>query len=473
MDPDWPALRDHIRGDVLLPGEPAFEAAYRPVAPRFHHVRPRAVVRCVADADVAVTLAFARSAGLPLAIRSGGHSFEGASTTEGLLLDVSRMDAVLVPSGGGRVRVGGGARLGVVYDALVPAGLTLPAGCGADVGVAGLTLGGGFGVLGRAYGLTCDALVAARVVLADGRVVDCDDELEPELFWALRGGGNGTLGVVTQLVFTPVPAPAMTSFHLTWEPEHTAAVVAAWLAWAPDAPDTMAASLVVSTAADPALMPVTSVFGAAHGSPDGDLALLDAFADRVGEPPATRSHQHGSHRDTKRLLAALEVHGTPRRPDAHTHSRSEFFVRPLSPDTVDALLAHLTTDRRPGEERALAFTPWAGAYNRVAPDATAFPHRTQRFLLEHAVGVAAGAGAGERTAARDWLDASFALTRPYGSGGAYPNFPDPNLDDPARAYFGANAERLRAAIRAYDPDGVFGAGLSGLDAAPRAGLPGA
>ena len=455
MQPDWSALRNSVRGELFLPADSGYETVYRPAIARFHHVRPQAVVRCVADADVAVVLGFARAVGLPVAIRGGGHSFEGTSTTPGLLIDLSHIAGVSILDGGALARVGAGARLGAVYDTLSSAGRTIPAGCGADVGVAGLTLGGGLGILGRAYGLSCDALRAARVVLADGRIVDCDDDLEPELFWALRGGGNGTIGVVTSLVFATVPAPEMTSFHLTWEPEHAGAVVAAWQAWAPDAPETMAASLVVSTAADPVLLPVTSVFGAAHGSAEGDLALLEEFAERVGHPPATRSHQRSSHREIKRVLADLEVHGTPARPGAHEHSRSEFFVHPLSPETIAALLANLSADRRPGEERELDFTPWAGAYNRVPPTATAFPHRAERFLLKQAVSVAAEAEEAERVAARDWLDRSWQLTHPASTGGVYPNFPDPGLDDPARAYFGANAERLRAAVHAYDPDGVF------------------
>ena len=466
MEPDWSALRNHIRGEVVLPADPGYEAVRRPAVARFDHLRPQAVVQCAADADVAVALLFARSVGLPFAVRGGGHSFEGASSTEGMVLDLSRVDGVSFLDNGGNangnagtdrlVRVGAGARLGAIYDALAPAGVTIPAGCGPAVGIAGLTLGGGLGVLGRAHGLTCDALRAARVVLGDGRIVDCDDELEPELFWALRGGGNGTIGVVTSLVFASVPAPAMTSFHFTWEPEHLPAVLAAWQAWAPDAPDTMAASLVVSTPADPALMPVTSFFGAAHGSEEADVALLEQFVDRVGEPAATQTHQRAPHRETKRLLADLDVHGVPRRPDAHAHSRSEFFARPLDGATLDALVALLTTDRRPGEERELDFTPWAGAYNRVAPGATAFPHRAERFLLKQTAAVAADADADDRVAARDWLDRSWHLTHPAGTGGVYPNFPDPLLDNPARAYFGANADRLRDAVRAYDPDGVFG-----------------
>ena len=157
---------------------------------------------------------FAATAGLPVAPRSGGHCFAGRSTTDGMVLDVAPLDSVEYAEGA--AVIGAGARLGDVYDALAPHGVTIPAGCGPDVGIAGLTLGGGLGILGRRHGLTCDALRAAQVTLPDGRAVTCDEEREPDLFWALRGAGGARFGVVTALAFATVPAPELTAFHLVW-----------------------------------------------------------------------------------------------------------------------------------------------------------------------------------------------------------------------------------------------------------------
>jgi FAD/FMN-containing dehydrogenase len=123
-----------------------------------------------------------------------------------------------------------------LYDALAPHGRMVAAGCGPDVGIAGLTLGGGLGILGRTHGLTSDQLVAAEVVLADGRVVDCDEHTHPDLFWALRGAGGGQLGVVTRLVLRTVPAPETTTLHLVWPHADGAALLEAWQRWSPDAP---------------------------------------------------------------------------------------------------------------------------------------------------------------------------------------------------------------------------------------------
>ncbi|MFL6075780.1 MAG: FAD-binding protein [Mycobacteriales bacterium] len=447
-------LGHQVEGQVLLPGSAGYEAARRPAIARFHGVRPRAVVRCASVADLAATLRAARAAGLPVAVRSGGHCFAGQSSSEGgVVIDVTPLNAVTVD--GGQVTAGAGTRLGELYDALDRHGVTLPAGCGPTVGIAGLTLGGGLGILGRTYGLTCDSLRAAEVVLADGRVVGCDERREPDLFWALRGGG--TLGVVTSLVFDTVPAPDATGFHLTWPHRRATGVIEAWQGWAPDAPDALAASLVVSTAADPDRPPVISVFGAYMGGEAAGAALLAELADRVGEGPATAAYHPGPYRDVKRYLSTLDVHGLGGEPAGEDEGlmfqKSEYFARTLPPDAVAALVEHLVADRVPGQERELDFSPWGGAYTRVPGDATAFPHRSERFLLKHATVVAGPAGV---EAGRRWLERSWALTHPHGTGGVYPNFPDPDLADPDLACYGANRHRLDQVRAAYDPDRVFG-----------------
>jgi FAD/FMN-containing dehydrogenase len=229
--PSWQALRGGIAGEVVLPGSPAEQQLPTPFNARFDDVRPQAIVLCATPQDVAETISFAQRHGLACAPRSGGHCFAGRSVTRGLVIDVTPMGSVSVS--GDVVVVGAGARLGAVYEALQEHQLTIPAGTCPSVGVAGLTLGGGLGILGRSYGVTSDRLLAAQIVLADGRVLDCDNHHHQELFWALRGAGAGNFGVVTQLVFGTVPAPQVTNFHLTWPPARSAALIEAWQGWAP------------------------------------------------------------------------------------------------------------------------------------------------------------------------------------------------------------------------------------------------
>jgi FAD/FMN-containing dehydrogenase len=444
---DWAALRAKVAGEVVIPGSSGYDQARKPAIARFHDTRPQAVVFCATAGDVAEALALARRFGLPAVPRSGGHCFAGRSSSPGMVIDVTPMRSVSVADG--VATVGAGARLGDVYDALADHGLTIPGGCGPDVGVAGLTLGGGLGILGRTHGLTCDSLLGARVVRADGQTAACDDDRASDLFWALRGAGNGTFGVVTSLDIRTVPEPATTAFHLTWPPDQSERVIRAWQEWAPAAPGELAASLLITaTGTKP---PEVNVFGAMLGDEGTTTRLLGELAVYDQATAPTRPLPY---RDTKRYLAELGgqmTAGGPR--DGHTFVKSEFFRRPLPDGAVAALVAGLSRDRRPGQARELDFSPWGGAYNRVAADATAFPHRDALFLLKHSVTVSP---ADDQAAARAWLARSWAAVHPWGSGGSYPNFPDPDLADPGRAYYLGNYDRLRQVKARYDPEGFFG-----------------
>jgi FAD/FMN-containing dehydrogenase len=449
--PDWVTLEGRISGEVLLPDSPGYESTRKPAMARFHDVRPRAVVLCETAEDVSEAIWFARRQGLRTVPRSGGHCFAGRSTVEGIVIDVSPMRSVSVS--GGVATVGAGARLGQVYDALDEHGLTIAAGCGPDVGIAGLTLGGGLGILGRKYGLTSDQLLGARVVLADGSIVECDERREEDLFWALRGSGGGNFGVVTSLVFRTVPAPAATAFDLIWPHAYASEVVGAWQVWSPAAPDELAASLHVFAPDDPDQPPAVSVSGAMLGTASDARDLLDELVARVGVDPMSATFEHASYRQTKRYLAE---HGPgDDRPDGHPYNKSEFFREPLPAEAVTALVRNLSEDRRAGQSRELDFTPWAGAYNRVPTGATAFAHRDERFLLLQVAVVEPDAPAAEREAARDWLTRSWSSVHSWGTGRVYPNFPDPDLEDWARAYHGTNLEQLALIKAKYDPDGFF------------------
>jgi FAD/FMN-containing dehydrogenase len=444
-----------VAGDVLVVGSAAYESARRSQIARFDDVRPSGVVRCRAPEDVAEALADAQREGLHVALRSGGHCFAGRSSTTGLVVDVGGLADVSVA--GDTATVGAGARLADVYDALAAHDRTIAAGCGPTVGIAGLALGGGLGILGRTHGLTADQVVAVEAVLADGRIVRCDEHHDYDLFWALRGAGGGQFAAVTQLVLRTLPAPPATGFHLLWPHDIAARIVGAWQAWAPDAPDGVAASLVMTAAGDGP--PIVMVFGAVLDEEPAARAALDELVERVGADPAKAVYAPGPYREVKRYLAEYDAPSGQRLPverePGHSYSKSEFFRRELAPDAIAELLAHFVTDRRRGQRRVLDFTPWGGAYNRVPADATAFAHRAERFLLKQEVVVDADASDAEREDACRWLLRSWELVHPYGSGGVYPNFPDPDLEDWGRAYHGANLERLRHVKARYDPAEVF------------------
>jgi FAD binding domain/Berberine and berberine like len=449
----WRELTAALEGEVVLPGSARYEEVRRPQIPRFHDVRPQAVVLCGTPEDVAEALAFARRSGIELAVRSGGHDFAGRSTGSGMVLDLGPMNSLEVSDG--LAGVGPGLRLGDLYAALAEHEVTIPAGCGATVGIGGQVLGGGLGLLGRSRGLTSDQLVAAQVVLADGRVVECDERRHADLFWALRGAGSLGLGVVTRLTLRTLPEPAASSFHLEWPCERASALIAAWQQWSPAGPDALAASLLVTVGGEAGSEPVVHLFGSMIGGEAETAALLDEFVAGVGAEPASSDRAQMRYGSLKSYLAERGP-GDQDDEDGRPYMKSEFFREPLPVAAVEALVERFVRGRRPGEARKLDFMPWGGAYNRMPADATAFPHRDELFLLEHSVVVPAGSDAAATESARAWLSESWELAHPSGSGGVYANFPDTDLPEEQRAYWLGNLERVRQVKRRYDPEGLFG-----------------
>ena len=460
--PDWEALQRRIDGEVALPGSPAYQESPPAFNARFRGVRPSAIVSCTSPEDVREAIGFAGRHGLELAARAGGHSFAGHSSTRGVLVDVSPMRSVTVA--GGVASVGAGARLGEVYEALQAHDRTIPGGTCPPVGVAGLTLGGGLGILGRRYGVTADHLVEADVVLADGRILRCDDHHDEDLFWALRGAGAGNFGVVTRLVFRPVPAPgSTTNLHLAWPYEHAAAAILAWQRWAPTGPDELAASLKVTAGDDPGRPPAVDLWGAFHGSRADAARLVEELVARVGSDPVAAVLTPMTWPQTRTFWAELgdaaEDSGGPAAPrpaeEQCLYARSEFFARPLPPEAVGVLLEAFDEGRTTGESRELDFMPWGGAYNRVPADATAFVHRDQLFQLKHAAVVRAEAPPASQAAAHRAATRSWASVHPWGSGRVFQNFADPDLEHSADAYYGPNYPRLVRVKARYDPSGRF------------------
>lgn len=459
--PVWAPLSAAIAGEVALPGSPAYELGFRGFNARFHHRRPQAIVRCAAPEDVAETVTFLARHGFGHATRSGGHCFGGRSSTHGVVIDVTPMHAVGVSAG--TATVGAGARLGEVYEALGEHDVTVPGGTCPAVGVAGLVLGGGLGILGRTHGVTSDRLVGAQIVLADGRILDCDEHRHADLFWALRGAGAGSFGVVTSLVLATVPAPPAANVHLRWRYGDAAAVIDAWQRWAPDAPDELAASLKVTAAGDVDQPPSVDLYSAFFGTESDAHELLERLVARAASDPLASSSRYLSYEETRGFWAALgtveQVGGATSPPEARDQqyltARSEYFGRPLPIEVITALVDGLGRDRSALETRELDFMPWGGAYNRLLPAATAFVHRDERFLLKHAVVTEPEASASEADRARRWVSRSWATVHPWGSGGVFQNFADPDLEHWAEAYYGSNLPRLVRVKTRYDPGDVF------------------
>ena len=216
-------LASKLHGTLLSPHDPRYASMCKWFTGRSDDLVPQVVVRCADTHDVIEALRFIRSHQMPFAVRAGGHSYAEYSSTEGLLLDLGPMNGL--QRRGSAIEVGPGTRIGPLAAALAKHERVVPLGWCPTVGVAGSVLGGGFGPLGRLYGLSCDHLVAARVVLADGREVPADTDREPDLFWALRGAGGGNFGVVTSLVLRTRPAVALSNFTCWWALGHAVPVI--------------------------------------------------------------------------------------------------------------------------------------------------------------------------------------------------------------------------------------------------------
>src|SRR5262245_1948451 len=206
VETSWRELTAALEGEVVRPRSPRYDEVRKPPIPRFHDVRPQAVVLCRTYADVVEAIAFGRRSGIAVTVRSGGHDFAGRSSGPGIVLDLRAMHSLEVADG--LAAVGPGCQLGDLYGALAQHEVTIPGGCGATVGIGGQARGGGRGLIGRSRGLTSDQVVAAEVVLADGRLVECDDHRREDLFWALRGAGSVGLGGATRITRQAVGLPA-------------------------------------------------------------------------------------------------------------------------------------------------------------------------------------------------------------------------------------------------------------------------
>jgi FAD/FMN-containing dehydrogenase len=449
--PNWAALRAKLRGGLVLPGDSGYDLARRAYNPLFDTHRPAAIARCGRPSDVQACVEFARRARIPIAARSGGHSYAGYSTPNGgLVVDLAGMAGVQVRADRTAV-VGAGARLIDVYAGLARAGRCVPAGSCATVGVAGLTLGGGIGVLTRKYGLTSDKLVSAQIVTADGRLLTVSPAAEPDLFWALRGGGGGNFGIVTSFTFATEPAPALTVFSLRAFPRSSAAaVVDAWQDWVAAAPPELWSNCIVSAGSPPG----ARVGGCFVGAPAALNRLIDKLVARAGARPATRFVSARSYLDAMRYFAGcstrpvarcrLQEEGGALRREAFV-AASGMLLRPLGdPAGLVALL-----NRRGGID--LLLDSLGGAVRGLGPAATAFPYRTALASAQVYAGTTAATRQRTATAV---AEVRAGLQRLAGAA-AYVNYIDPRQPGWGTAYYDGNLARLRDVAERYDPDKVF------------------
>ncbi len=446
-----------LRGDVVQRGAAGYNAAHVLYNTRFDGVKPQAIAYCESLSDVQKTVRWARKHGIRIVPRSGGHSYGGYSTTSGVIVDVSRLNAITLTADN-RAAIGAGSRLIDVYTALAPRGRTVPGGTCPTVGIAGLTQGGGLGMSARKFGLTCDNLLEATVVLADGRAVVASAHKHADLYWALRGGGGGNFGIVTRLVFTTHPVGDVVTYSLEWPWGDAKRVVQAWQKLAPHAPDGLFSVLNVNAAAGSSAAPRITSAGQFYGAEDRLRALLQPLA-AAGTPTRFTTVKRTYLSATLMWAGCSGDLAACHLPPQGTAGRATFAAKssisnaPLSSAGIDALLHQIELRRATGSGSGIVLLDsWGGAINRVPKARTAFVHRDALFSMQYLAYWEAGVAAAPNVA---WLRRCYAALRPHVSPFAYQNYIDPDLSSWQHAYYGSNLPRLQRIKRTYDPHNVF------------------
>lgn len=441
-------LQTQCRGVVCRSGEVGYDEA-RTIWNAMIDRRPGAVVRCQGASDVMQAVRFARDNKLLLSVRGGGHNIAGNAVCEGgLLIDLSPMRSVRIDPKARTARVDPGVTLGEFDKEAQAFGLATPLGINSTTGVAGLTLGGGFGWLSRKYGFTVDNLISADVVTADGKFVQASATENTDLFWALRGGG-GNFGVVTSFEFKLHPVgPEVVSGLIVHPFNKARELLAGYREVAAAAPDDLTVWVVLRKAPPLPFLPEDVhgkeilVFAVCYvGDPskaDAALAPLRALGEPIADVIGVQPY------------AAWQTAFDPLlTPGAFNYWKSHNFAA-LSDGLFDTLIDHVGA--LPTEECEIFIGQLGGASSRVATDATAFPHRDAKFVMN--VHTRWRDRADEQASIK-WARALFAATAPHATGGVYVNFmPEDETERVAQAY-GGNHARLATLKAKYDPDNLF------------------
>jgi FAD/FMN-containing dehydrogenase len=442
------SLRSRVMGRVVTADDPAYDEARR-VWNGMIDRRPLVLVQASTTDDIAPTIEFARTTGLPLAIRGGGHNVAGNGTVEGgVVLDLGALDSVEVDAGARLVRTGPGAKLGDIDRATEPHGLAVPVGVVSGTGVAGLTLGGGIGWLVRRYGLTIDNLVSADVVLATGARVTASETEHPDLFWGLRGGG-GNFGVVSSFTFRAHPLDHdVFAGTLVYERPRWREALASFAALAPELPDDL--SVLMTVLVPPADWElgdrVLLLMGFAWAG--ADRAAGEAVVGRIRDACAPDV----AVLDPTRWLTFQSAFDAALPTGSRAYWRNASFDR-LDDPIIDRLIEWCGVQ---SYGTAVDLHHMGGAFGRVPDDATAYPSRAAEYLLNIYGFWTDPAEDEERIA---WVKGFSAAMDPYAMVGQYVNFLGHDETDPRSkslaAYGLAKFERLVAVKRRYDPENLF------------------
>ncbi len=442
------ALKIGFRGEVLLPGGEGYDSA-RKIWNAMIDRNPALILRCATTSDVVRAVLLARDRGLPLSVRGGGHNIAGsAMCDDGVVIDMSLMNNARVDPVARRVVVEGGATLAELDAATQEHGLATPVGINSTTGVAGLTLGGGFGWLSRKYGMTVDNLESAEVILANGDVVRASATENPDLFWGLRGG-SGNFGVVTRFEFRLHPVgPNVLSGLIAYPLSEAKSMMRQYREFIAGAPDDLSVWMVLRKAPPLPFLPAS-----VHGTGVAVLAIMYAGDPARGEalidPLRRMGTPVGEHVGVQPYVAWQQAFDPLLTHGARNYWKSHNLAA-LSDGLIDTVVEY--ANRLPSPQCEIFIASLGGATERPDPEETAYPHRDARFVMN-----VHGRWEDRADDARciGWTREFITASAPFATGGVYVNFLTDDERDRIRTAYGTNYQRLAQVKRRYDPDNLF------------------
>jgi len=441
-------LKGKVKGQIVLPDDPNYNKV-REIWNAMIDRRPAVIVQCAAADDVLHAISYARENGLDLSIRGGGHNIAGSALCDnGVLIDLSNMKTVSVDAQNRRAYVEPGATLGDFDKAAQAHGLATPMGINSTTGIAGLTLGGGFGWLTRKYGMTIDNLVSADMVTADGRKMHVSEDENADLFWAIRGGG-GNFGVVTRFEFALYPVgPEILAGLLVFPLKQAKQVLQKYRESVKSAPVELNIWAILRKAPPLPFLPEN-----VHGKEVIVLAVFYAGDTKEGEklidPLRGFGEPYGEHIGAMPYAQWQQAFDPLLTPGARNYWKSHNFTQ-LSDDALDSIIEY--AGKLPSPQCEIFVGLIAGIANRVPSDAMAYGHRDAKFVLN--VHGRWDEAEQDKTCIA-WARAFFEASKPYASAGAYVNFMTGDESDRVAAAYGENYSRLKEIKKKYDPENIF------------------
>jgi FAD/FMN-containing dehydrogenase len=438
-----------LTGRIITPESPEYNLAREEFNTRYD-LFPTIINFCETVKDVSNAIKWARKKNVKFRIRTGRHSYEAYSSLDGgLVIDISEMNQVKIDRRKKTARLGAGSLLFPLYEKLYEKGFTIPGGTCPSVGLSGLTLGGGWGMLTRPYGMLIDQLLELEMVDAWGNVIVANKEKNSDLFWACRGGGGGNFGVVTSFVFRLIPVGQVATFKIEWDWKGFEKVVDAWQKWAPHTDIRLTAILDLLTKDVGELRALGEFFGTTHELKRLLLPLLKAFPPRIVEiksvPYIEAVKMFGG------MMPGMEEysvnHGDP---DAHPFKNTGAFAKHLLPQRAIRILKAFLSDS-PSPENKVQLQALSGHAASKKPTDTAYVHRKALYSLLY---ITKWQNEGEARSNTKWVENLREALLPYADG-TYVNFHDNCIEDWLEQCYFENLPRLIQVKTHYDPEDIF------------------